>query len=87
MNNNNKLDGKVELEKALAHHEENSHFGANLLLTDDKIDWSKCVVTGSQATFSFYEPNSTTAISFESRDALLEALCQKVFGAKPTFKQ
>lgn len=81
-----RLDGKAELEKAIAQHDSISHFGSNLLLTDDAIDWNKIVITGPQPTISFGE-NTGYSIEFENRDALLEALCQKVFGAKPIYKQ
>jgi len=47
MNSDNKLDGKEELEKALA--------------------------------------TKNLSIEFENRDALLAALCQRVFGAAPTY--
>lgn len=65
------LDGKAELEKVLA--------------PKGDIDWSKLIMTNNNSlTYSFLE-RENLSIEFESRDALLNALCQKVFGAKPTF--
>lgn len=67
-----RLDGKAELEKALVKAD---------------VDWSKIVMTNDNSpTYSFLE-RENLAIEFENRDALLEALCQKVFGAKPIYKQ
>lgn len=66
-----RLDGKAELEKALA--------------TKGDIDWSKIVTTNNTSlTCSFLE-RENLAIEFESRDALLTSLCQRVFGAAPTY--
>jgi hypothetical protein len=71
--NEQRLDGKAELEKAIA--------------TKGDIDWSKIAMTNDNLpTYSFLVRENLT-VDFENRDALLEALCQKVFGAKPTFKQ
>lgn len=82
--NEQRLDGKAELEKTLAKNPKEP----TLIVphaNSDEIDWSKIVL---------YEDNNVslishveTSITFESRDALLEALCQKVFGAKPIYKQ
>lgn len=55
------------------------------LVTKGDIDLSKLVTTNSNSlTYSFLERNNLS-IEFENRDALLEALCERVFGAKPTF--
>jgi len=66
-----RLDGKAELEKAL--------------VTKGDIDWSNIVMTNDNSpTYSFLERNNLS-IEFENRDALLAALCQRVFGAAPTY--
>jgi hypothetical protein len=53
----------------------------------DAIDWSNLVMQNNASlTYSFLE-RENFSIEFENRDALLEALCQRVFGAKPIFKQ
>jgi len=68
-----RLDDKAELEKTL--------------VTKGDIDWDKLVMTNNiSLTYSFLERNNLS-IEFENRDALLEELCQKVFGAKPIYKQ
>ncbi len=38
------------------------------------------------APVPYGRPGSAISIEFESRDALLDALCEKAFGAKPVFK-
>lgn len=81
-----RLDGKAELEKALAQHGSISRFGSNLLLTDEKMDLGKITITGACPQVSSFD-FQTISMTFESRDALLEALCKKVFGAKPFYKQ
>lgn len=79
-----RLDGKAELEKTLAENPKEP----TLIVPhadSDEIDWSKIVLytDNNVSLISHVE----TTITFESRDALLEALCQKVFGAKPIYKE
>jgi len=83
MNSDNKLDGKAELEKTLAKYPKEPA----LIVPHDNsevIDWSN-LITYTDSNISFISHVETT-ITFESRDALLEALCQKAFGAKPIYK-
>ena len=73
-----RLDGKKQLEESLEEFRKNNT--TNLYFSDD-VDVTKFgIMSKGVATFQ-------TNIEFEDRDALLSALCEKVFGAKPKFKE
>ncbi len=83
------LDGKAELERALQLHQaiaDNYHVGNMYPLKDGGvIEGSQLLITSSSNNGISMLQDKLIAIKFEDRDALLEALCLKVFGAKPTY--
>jgi hypothetical protein len=84
------LDGKAELERALQLHQaiaDDYHVGnMKYPLKDGRVsEGSQLLITSSSNNNISMLQHELIAIKFEDRDALLEALCLKVFGAKPTY--
>lgn len=72
--NSQRLDGKEELEKALA--------SRGQLSIDDLV-----INTNPQCIFNTGLSNNHISIEFDDRDDLLESLCKKVFGAIPRYRK
>ncbi len=83
------LDSKAELVRVLKLHQasaDNYHVGNMYPLKDGGvIEGSQLLITSSSNNGISMLQDKLIAIKFEDRDALLEALCLKVFGAKPTY--